>query len=455
MKNYYQILEIANTATLMEIKKAYFSLVKKFSPERFPTEFMAIREAYEVLSNAKTRKEYDLIEELPEAVRADFQAGREHYQSGQLERAIRYLNGIHQKHPELMIVNSLLGEVYLKNGNSGKATKIFEALVAKEPHPASFAAKLAKAYLDRSWHRKAIEEYQRALKLDEDNVAIWSGLIDCHLNNENFEAVYETIQAGLAVSQRNNWDNTKLYFHLLHYDIYQNNLEALDLHLNELKQNAINHRTAEVKNNIVWYLAYNAEQFIQMNGFNKIVFRLVNTALELDPENIQFQKLVEKYQTQITHFKTLFAINQELKLAPALVNLLEFEISVINDSLWARAQLERLSLKFEFIDNIIAARKELLQLKKFSPELFAIKKDFFNDVLNERKEQALKTKIASKLKKFYKMSFFNNDLFELDDLDDAEPCMPYQRTEPKVGRNDPCPCGSGKKYKKCCLNSEA
>ena len=22
----------------------------------------------------------------------------------------------------------------------------------------------------------------------------------------------------------------------------------------------------------------------------------------------------------------------------------------------------------------------------------------------------------------------------------------------KVGRNDPCPCGSGKKYKKCCAN---
>jgi preprotein translocase subunit SecA len=24
------------------------------------------------------------------------------------------------------------------------------------------------------------------------------------------------------------------------------------------------------------------------------------------------------------------------------------------------------------------------------------------------------------------------------------------REQPKVGRNDPCPCGSGKKYKKCC-----
>jgi hypothetical protein len=24
----------------------------------------------------------------------------------------------------------------------------------------------------------------------------------------------------------------------------------------------------------------------------------------------------------------------------------------------------------------------------------------------------------------------------------------------KIGRNDPCPCGSGKKYKKCCMNKE-
>ncbi len=27
---------------------------------------------------------------------------------------------------------------------------------------------------------------------------------------------------------------------------------------------------------------------------------------------------------------------------------------------------------------------------------------------------------------------------------------PYRREEPKIGRNDPCNCGSGKKHKKCC-----
>ena len=28
---------------------------------------------------------------------------------------------------------------------------------------------------------------------------------------------------------------------------------------------------------------------------------------------------------------------------------------------------------------------------------------------------------------------------------------PFKSATPKVGRNDPCPCGSGKKYKQCCL----
>ncbi len=39
-----------------------------------------------------------------------------------------------------------------------------------------------------------------------------------------------------------------------------------------------------------------------------------------------------------------------------------------------------------------------------------------------------------------------------EDITDLErllnPPQPVQSS--KVGRNDPCPCGSGKKYKKCC-----
>jgi len=34
------------------------------------------------------------------------------------------------------------------------------------------------------------------------------------------------------------------------------------------------------------------------------------------------------------------------------------------------------------------------------------------------------------------------------------PQQPIVRAGPKIGRNDPCPCGSGKKFKKCCGSAE-
>ena len=36
------------------------------------------------------------------------------------------------------------------------------------------------------------------------------------------------------------------------------------------------------------------------------------------------------------------------------------------------------------------------------------------------------------------------------DVEGSDKPVTVRREEEKVGRNDPCPCGSGKKYKKCC-----
>ena len=35
--------------------------------------------------------------------------------------------------------------------------------------------------------------------------------------------------------------------------------------------------------------------------------------------------------------------------------------------------------------------------------------------------------------------------------ENLQPLLPVRREESKVGRNDPCLCGSGKKYKQCCM----
>ena len=49
---------------------------------------------------------------------------------------------------------------------------------------------------------------------------------------------------------------------------------------------------------------------------------------------------------------------------------------------------------------------------------------------------------------------FYNDMGRILGKKEAPAMHPSFLSKRKVGRNDPCPCGSGKKYKKCCLGKE-
>ncbi|GAL20360.1 UPF0225 protein YchJ [Vibrio maritimus] len=47
--------------------------------------------------------------------------------------------------------------------------------------------------------------------------------------------------------------------------------------------------------------------------------------------------------------------------------------------------------------------------------------------------------------------FEHGQWFYVDgEIDDSIPPKRLTAESSKVGRNDPCPCGSGKKHKKCC-----
>ena len=59
----------------------------------------------------------------------------------------------------------------------------------------------------------------------------------------------------------------------------------------------------------------------------------------------------------------------------------------------------------------------------------------------ERSEERKISGIASKFSEFLK---------EIDSVENEE--IEQKVNNIKCGRNEPCPCGSGKKYKKCCLN---
>ncbi len=108
---------------------------------------------------------------------------------------------------------------------------------------------------------------------------------------------------------------------------------------------------------------------------------------------------------------------------------------------------DRLQMEVFIVFHISDLRPSIKVLKNEYPECFKLNQAFYLDVLNERKEEFLTDKYTGMYKKIRpKDTVFHDDEFYDDDDDDK----PYKRESPKVGRNDPCPCGSGKKYKKCC-----
>jgi preprotein translocase subunit SecA len=81
--------------------------------------------------------------------------------------------------------------------------------------------------------------------------------------------------------------------------------------------------------------------------------------------------------------------------------------------------------------------------------------ELFRDMLGRIKENTIRALCHLRIETEVREDEFQHKEKQSDlEYSDSESTetkkKPKRRSEPKVGRNDPCPCGSGKKYKKCC-----
>ena len=94
-------------------------------------------------------------------------------------------------------------------------------------------------------------------------------------------------------------------------------------------------------------------------------------------------------------------------------------------------------------------------------ELFEVEAELIDELLGAEFDQAAKrktqllTSLFIMLPAAVKMILDHASGLERERREEMMHRPPFpptiRREEPKVGRNDPCPCGSGKKHKKCCL----
>lgn len=357
------------------------------------------------------------------------------------------------------MIQSMLGEACARNGNSVKAINAFESLVKVEPYNASFAGHLAKAYLARGWQKRAIEAYKRAILLDTDNISMSLGLSEAYVkNNELYEAKLVLHKAIEKLNGENEEIAIDIYFNLFILDINTGKMTDMKANLEKLTEFAS--KIESKREHIGWVLFNIAKQMMELQMVIPAK-EVLDKAEKLIPEDEELKAIKKDidatYELTAEFYKLVEEDLGEEFIEFISTKVLPNEAIHVIDSI---AEVIKVMCEKVFLENVNIYRKQINLIEDEYPKIYARLKVFLKKAFDKN----LRSKMIKDCEKYLnknkdivnifreEQAFDNYEENYDDDEEDYfdEVQMPIVREEPKIGRNDPCPCGSGKKYKKCC-----
>ncbi len=182
-------------------------------------------------------------------------------------------------------------------------------------------------------------------------------------------------------------------------------------------------------------------------GLQESIYRQFNSRLE-DIDDVTMDGLTRDGLAQLI-FESVLQVYNEKEAAIGTEdfrNLERFVMLQTVDNLWKDHLLSMDHLKEGIGLRGYAQQDPLIVYKKEGFELF-------QDMISRIKEETLGILFRiqiSEPEKIRNLKQPKEQKLVFSSGDEPEKKNPVKRTHKKVGRNAPCPCGSGKKYKKCC-----
>ncbi|MCI8313460.1 MAG: DnaJ domain-containing protein [Lachnospiraceae bacterium] len=462
MRKDYEILGIEENADEKEIKKAYFQLIRKYSPEKNPERFQEIREAYERLTEEKDKPENNIQLEFPadnKLATQMFDQIQQLMQEQDYERAALTAKEGMKYYHDVECFLYMYARCCFLDGKTGKAVKCYEKLVKRYPDKLYYKSELAKAYHMRNFSRKAYAMFRKTYNegwRETDFLNLFS--LCCFTHRRYDEAV--DILNELIVSIPSEKINQRISEILEAYTglflIYAVNPYPID--------NIVSKCSAfleRIGNHINEY----EDQLMQL-------YITIQPVIEID-EGDAIDLLAEKIQGLLPDFY----FGEEPEDVQEAYELLEDErfSQLMKWTVEAFVLLDDMDYSGDSFDEYVNFMQldiflcllevwpkpcgELELMKKEYPNLYECGTDIWK-MLNESKGNRAFMKEAGMMeygkieRKFQCGHYFelypdkrqNMDQLQWDSQEEGT----FIRQNKKIGRNDPCSCGSGKKYKNCC-----
>ncbi len=247
--------------------------------------------------------------------------------------------------------------------------------------------------------------------------------------------------------------NFEIRKHLLEYDDVMNKQREI---IYELRNRAMHDSSLEdlvqeyietIGGSILdgFFSAEMSHDEIDLKGFREAIFLQFSTVLHLTQEQLaglKDDKLDEYVLGEIN--KTYKAKEQQIG-TEMLRNIEKWVYLRILDETWKDHLLD-----MDHLREGIGLRGYAQQdpLREYQKEAY----DLFLDLVDRQKREFIEKLFMVQVmdKEEIEPRPEQPSKFVMSRGEDSEEKKPTVRKNPKVGRNEPCPCGSGKKYKKCC-----
>ena len=316
----------------------------------------------------------------------------------------------------------------------------------------------------RSGRQGDIGETRFYIALDDDLMKIFGGDMVTSVYNtlkadENMPLQMGILSKAVESAQRKvEGKHFSIRKHVLQYDdvmntqreiIYKQRSQVLDGE--NIHDNIINMIQSVAEEIVTKYIAdeeFNKESFMQEI---KTIFN-IDTLKAIEEKNIDEQKVTEELKQKAldNYAKKAQEIGEEQLSELERVVMLKIVDQKWMDHIDAMDELkDGIGLRaYGQKDPVVQYRIEGFDM--FDQMVNDIKTDVVKILLNINRVQKLERKQTVKITKQGLQEAAENLREDMPKENKEVTHTPVVNNEPKVGRNDPCPCGSGKKYKNCC-----
>jgi len=385
-QSHYDVLGVSEDASQDDIKSAFFELVREHPPEQDPDAYQQLREAYDVLSDPVSRREYDTMAQHGDEIEALQEEAEAllNQDPPATKTAIKKLKRATVLGPDISLLRNMLGNAYLMDGQPEEALTQFDEAVDLNPDNEAHHLNRGYALRELERPREAEEAFRVVWEDEKGNYAAARGVAGALADRERYRQAHEVLDEAIWADDVLNFEDFFCYYDKLHLYLAQQETDALERALDTVTEMV---ETPEDRQYAAFMLVQTADE-LQAAGAFGLAHRFGEVAMELDERSVD-PEVVEQVGELRDLKEDVEAIMDSDRFHEAVQQMVAIYYDQFTGAMSERQAEEATENLVEGLDNLMQAdpdhteiKKSLRRIRSRHPKVFDLNPEFFEAILD-------------------------------------------------------------------------